>query len=144
MKQTWKKVLGFRSGRPWKMLVASTWYILNLIILFFGLTTPTLIPASAYDQIIYRFSAVILVLWLLSPAFFLSDTTVRRYLPLFCKRRAGFTLLGMMIVFIFFTYLFASIENLHSVAYQNDFNSYIQAVYQNFIDAGSKSDYSFK
>jgi len=139
MKQTWKKILGFRSGKPWKMLLAVAWYILSLIILFFGLTTSIPVLASTYDQMIYRISAVILVLWLLSPTIFLSETAARNYLPLFRKRQAGFTIVGMMIVFIFFTYLFASVESLHSAVYQNAFDSYIQTAYQGFVDAGSRS-----
>ena len=138
MKQAIKKLLGFRSGNPLKMTVALAWYLLCLVVLFFGLTTPVPVTAGAYDGGIYRLSGVILFLWMLSPAVFLSDTPLRQYLPLFCKRQTGFSVMGMMIVFVFFAYLFASVESLHSAAYQEMFNTYIQSAYQAFVEAGAR------
>ena len=119
MKQAVKKLLGFRSGNPLKMTVALAWYLLCLVVLFF-------------------LSGVILFLWMLSPAVFLSDTPLRQYLPLFRKRQTGFSVMGMMIVFVFFAYLFASVESLHSAAYQQMFNTYIQSAYQAFVEAGAR------
>ena len=138
MKQAIKKLLGFRSGNPLKMTVALAWYLLCLVVLFFGLTTPVPVIAGAYDGGIYRLSGVILFLWMLSPAVFLSDTPLRQYLPLFRKRQTGFSVMGMMIVFVFFAYLFASVESLHSAAYQEMFNNYIQSAYQAFVEAGAR------
>ena len=138
MKQAIKKMLGFRSGNPLKMTVALAWYLLCLVVLFFGLTTPVPVTAGAYDGGIYRLSGVILFLWMLSPAVFLSDTPPRQYLPLFRKRQTGFSVMGMMIVFVFFAYLFASVESLHSAAYQEMFNTYIQSAYQAFVEAGAR------
>ena len=110
MKQAIKKLLGFRSGNPLKMTVALAWYLLCLVVLFFGLTTPVPVTAGAYDGGIYRLSGVILFLWMLSPAVFLSDTPLRQYLPLFRKRQTGFSVMGMMIVFVFFAYLLSLIH----------------------------------
>lgn len=138
MKQAIKKLLGFRSGNLLKMTVALAWYLLCLVVLFFGLTTPVPVTAGAYDGGIYRLSGVILFLWMLSPAVFLSDTPLRQYLPLFRKRQTGFSVMGMMIVFVFFAYLFASVESLHSAAYQEMFNTYIQSAYQAFVEAGAR------
>ena len=138
MKQAIKKLLGFRSGNPLKMTVALAWYLLCLVVLFFGLTTPVPVTAGAYDGGIYRLSGVILFLWMLSLAVFLSDTPLRQYLPLFRKRQTGFSVMGMMIVFVFFAYLFASVESLHSAAYQEMFNTYIQSAYQAFVEAGAR------
>lgn len=138
MKQAIKKLLGFRSGNPLKTTVALAWYLLCLVVLFFGLTTPVPVTAGAYDGGIYRLSGVILFLWMLSPAVFLSDTPLRQYLPLFRKRQTGFSVMGMMIVFVFFAYLFASVESLHSAAYQEMFNTYIQSAYQAFVEAGAR------
>lgn len=138
MKQAIKKLLGFRSGNPLKMTVALAWYLLCLVVLFFGLTTPVPVTAGAYDGGIYRLSGVILFLWMLSPTVFLSDTPLRQYLPLFRKRQTGFSVMGMMIVFVFFAYLFASVESLHSAAYQEMFNTYIQSAYQAFVEAGAR------
>ena len=141
MKQTIRKLFGFRSGKPVKMIAALAWYLLCLVVLFFGLTTPVPVAASAYDAGLYRLSGVILFLWMLSPAVFLSNTPLRQYLPLFRKRQTGFSVMGMMIVFVFFAYLFASVESLHSPAYQEAFNTYIQSAYQAFVDAGTRAPY---
>lgn len=138
MKQTIKKFFGFRSGKLIKMTVAAVWYMLCFVVLFFVLTTQVPVAASARDERLYRISGVILFLWMLSPAVFLSDTQLRQYLPLFRKRQVGFSVMGMMIVFVFFAYLFASVESLHSDAYQEAFNTYIQSAYQAFVDAGAR------
>ena len=60
----------------------------------------------------------VIFLWMLSPAIFLSETPLRRRLPLFRQRIVSKSLIGMMIVFILFTYLFAMTESWHSPEYK--------------------------
>ena len=118
------------------MLAALLWYALCVAVLICGMTAEVPVPADAHDKFLYRIGAIIIFLWLLSPALFLSDSKMRSYLPLFRRRQFGFSMLGMMIAFVFFAYLFASLESLHSAAYQEEFGAYIQSAYQTFIDAG--------
>lgn len=138
MKSVLKRLFGFRSGKPWKMILAGLYYLCGFVVLFFGLSTPMAIQAGPYDQTIYGCSILILFLWIMSPAIFLSDTPLRDYLPLFKKRIRTESIVGMMIVFLFFAYLFGSVESLHTPQYQAEFEAYTYSTYQGFVEAGSR------
>ncbi len=137
MKNLLKKCWGFRSGTPWKMIVAVLYYALCLAFLVIGMATPPLIPADGWDTFVVKLSTFILFLWMLSPAIFLSETPLRDMLPFFRDRIAMRSLVGLMIVFVLFQYLFMTSESLHTQAYQEVFDSYISASYEAFVEAGS-------
>ena len=124
-----RKLLGFRSGKPWKSLVAGAYYLLALAVLIFGLFSRMPVSGGSQDAAIYRGEVLILFLWMLSPAIFLSDTPYRQYLPLFRKRTRSWSLTGMMIVFLFFAYLFASVDSLHTPAYRQASESLYGAMF---------------
>lgn len=112
-------LFGFRSKTPWKMLLAGLYYLAGLAILTCGLFSPPFVAAEGGDRIIYRISTVILFLWIESPAVFLSDTPLRSRLPFFRDRTLLRSMVGMMIVFVLFAYLFAAVERGHTAQYQN-------------------------
>lgn len=130
MKKKLKNLLGFRSNVPWKMLVAVVYYAATLVFLWIGMTTPIPYEAGTYDQVIYRICVVIIFVGLLSPAIFLSNTKMRKYLPLFRMRVGSMSFLGMMIVFLLFVYLFAAVDDLHTPAYKQAYNNYYEALYE--------------
>ena len=74
---------------------------------------------------------------MLSPAIFLSDTAFRAKLPLFKKRIAMYSMVGLMIVFVLFQYLFTAVEGLHTHEYLDEFRTYISATYEGFVEAGT-------
>ena len=74
---------------------------------------------------------------MLSPAIFLSDTAFRAKLPLFKKRIAMYSLVGLMIVFVLFQYLFTAVEGLHTREYLDEFRTYISVTYKGFVGAGT-------
>lgn len=135
--KAFQKVLGFRTGKPWKKFIAGIYYLLCLVVLWFCVTTTPPVQAEAYDLVIYRLSGLVIVLWMLSPAIFLSETPFRRWLPWFKKRNNLSSLTGLMIVFLFFAYLFAVVDGLHSQEYRQAFSVYIEAAYNAFILAGT-------
>lgn len=124
-----KWLFGFRSGTPWKMIVAVLYYFVGLAILFFGLFSPPLIHAEGRDLLLYRLTILILFLWVESPALFLSDTPLRKKLPFFKQENGMMSLAGMMLVCVIFVYLFATVENFHSEDYKTRFNSYMSGLY---------------
>lgn len=124
MREKMRKLFGFRSGKPWKMTIAVVYYAIVLMVLFFAITTPLPNEASGYDRFIYLLSSAVLIFWMMSPAIFLSNTKLREKLPLFRNRTASSSLLGMMIVFLFFAYLFAATEDLHSQEYKTLIQQY--------------------
>lgn len=140
MKHVLKKCWGFRSGTPWKMIVAVVYYAMCLGFLLVGLITPSLIPANRWDTLVLKLSTVVLFLWMLSPALFLSDTSLRDILPFFRDRIASRSLVGLMIVFVLFQYLFMASESLHTPEYKEVFSGYISASYETFVEAGSSSE----
>jgi len=130
MKRKLRKVWGFRSWTPWKMLLAVLYYVACLLLLFFGMTESLPFPMSGYDMVIYRMSAFVLFLWALTPAIFLSETPYRKYLPLFRDKIGSRSFMGMMIIFLLFAYLFASVDDFHTEEYRTTYESYSQAGYE--------------
>lgn len=141
MKRVQKKLLGFRSGRPWKMVVALIWYFLSFIVLFFGMRTPLPIKVNSYDILIFRATVAVVFLWMLSPAIFLPNTFLNRCVPFFQHDKPLSSLTGMMIVFLFFVFLFATVNGLHSGEYnqlfENYFEEYIEKNYQMSMHIGN-------
>lgn len=138
MKNVLGKCLGFRSGTPWKMIVAVLYYAMCVGFLVIGMTTPPLVAADGWDTFVVKLSTFILFLWMLSPAIFLSDTPMRDKLPFFRDRIAIRSLVGLMIVFVIFQYLFMTSESMHSEEYKEVFNTYINASFETFVEAGSR------
>lgn len=137
MKRTLRKLLGFRSGTPWKELLAAVYYLACATFLVIGMATPPLIACGPWDTAVVKLSTFVLFLWMLSPAIFLSDTDFRAKLPLFKKRIAMYSLVGLMIVFVLFQYLFTAVEGLHTHEYLDEFRTYISATYEGFVEAGT-------
>lgn len=131
-----KKLWGFRSNTPWKKLLAVVYYVACISFLIIGIQTGPLIPCEGRDVAVVYLSTVILFLWMLSPAIFLSDTPLRDALPFFKDRQTLRSLAGMMIVFVLFQYLFMVSERLHTQAYQDAFQTYITDSYAGFAEAG--------
>lgn len=136
MSEKTRKLFGFRSGKPWKMVIASIYYAAVFMVACFAVTTPLPDQTSIYDKAIYLLSSLILVLWMLSPAIFLSNTKFREKLPIFRNRTGSSSLLGMMIVFLFFAYLFAAVEDLHSLAYKDLIRHYSEMMVTTTLPMG--------
>lgn len=75
-------LFGFRHNKGWHRIIACVWYIIAALVIFMGIMTRT--PVS-----------VIVGAFLLSPLFLLHDT-IRDKIPLFRKRKVGFTILGFL------------------------------------------------
>ena len=78
-------------------------------------------------------------MWMISPAIVLSDTDWRDRLPLFKDHISVRSLVGLMIVFVLCTYVFRLVESWHTEDYKEKFQTYIDASYQAFIEAGEES-----
>lgn len=129
MKKILKRCFGFRSGTPWKMLVAVVYYFMCCVFLVIAMVTPPLVPADGWDTFVVKLSSFVLFLWMLSSAIFLSETPVRNKLPFFKEHIRIRSLVGLMIVFVIFQYLFMMVEGLHSKEYQGIFNEFLNGSY---------------
>ncbi len=123
-RQDLNKLFGFRSNVPWKMIVASLWYVLCLVVFVLALGSNPPVPAGTYDVFIWRISLIVIVLWMASPAIFLSETKLRNRLPLLKEHIGMKSFLGYSIIFLLFTYLFAMVLSWHSPEYKVAFNQY--------------------
>ncbi|NLO85462.1 MAG: hypothetical protein GX096_08550 [Clostridiales bacterium] len=139
MKKALRKLLGFRSQKPWKMIVAVIWYLLSLAVLILALGTPPPVAAGPYDTGIYYLTALIICLWMISPAIFMSDTFLRQGIPFFRNQTLLSSLAGLMVVFIFFAYLFAAVDSLHTDQYKQALATYSEAAYQTVVDVEGNS-----
>lgn len=137
MKKEAGKLLGFRSDTPWKKGIALIYYSACFIFFMIAMITPPLIPASSADTVITKISSFILTLMLLSPALFLSDTFLRNTLPFFKVKSFLSSLTGLLIVWAFLMYFFLCSESLHSPEYKTQFNAFISASYDSFVEAGT-------
>jgi len=137
MKTKLNKLLGFRSGTPWKSGIAVIYYFVCASFLVIAMITPPLIPAGIRDTFIVKLSSFVLFLWMLSPAIFLSDTPMRDKLPFFKDHQSMRSLVGMMIVFVFFLYLFMVVEGLHTPGFKEVFTEYINTTFDMFVEAGT-------
>lgn len=126
------KLLGFRSGTPWKKAAAVLYYAVCAVVLLAGLFSGPLVEAGAWDGFVYKVSVLVIFAWMLSPAIFLSDTPLRKRLPLFRRYEGRKALLGMMIVFLLFTYLFAMVESWHTPAYKAAVDTYYEAIFARY------------
>ena len=136
MKEKLRCVLGFRSGKPWKMILAVLYYCCCLAVLWFGMTLPSFPQIGAFDRGIELLSVLIIFLWMLSPAIFLSDTPMRSHLPLFKKRDGMFSMIGMMIVFLFFAYLFGAVSSFHTPEYGRMIEQFSAGAYAGLAEIG--------
>lgn len=136
MKHRLKNIWGFRSNTPWKKTLAVLYYAACAGFLLIGMTTPPLISCGAWDAAVVKLSTFILFLWMLSPALFLSDTPMREKLPFFRDRQTMRSLVGLMIVYVIFQYLFMASESLHTQEYKEVFTTYINSTYEGFVEAG--------
>lgn len=123
------KCLGFRSGVPWKMAAAVVYYLACAAFLVIAMVTPPLVPADGWDTFLVKVSSLVLFLWMISPALLLSDTPLRDKLPFLKEHIRIRSLVGMMIVFVMFQYLFMAVEGLHSPAYREAFEAHLRMFY---------------
>lgn len=132
--------MGFRSGIPWKKIVATAYYLLCVVVLVSGLFTPPLIECGVWDSVVVKISTCFIFIWMISPAIVLSNTALRDRLPLFKDHLRVKSLVGLMIVFVLCTYVFRFVEGWHTEEYKGKFQTYINASYNAFIEAGEENN----
>lgn len=95
-----KGLFGFRSRRPWKMVVASLYYLLAVVTSIGLLFARSPHATSGTDVALEALKGLFLALAFLSPAFLLSDFGYRDRLPLFRRRKLFWSALGLSLFFV--------------------------------------------
>ncbi|MDP2182763.1 MAG: hypothetical protein Q8K99_09370 [Actinomycetota bacterium] len=112
------RLLGFRSRRIWKMVIASVYYAFWVVFALAAVFSRTPHVADARDSAIEVVGGLVLAVLMISPALFLSDFGYRHRLPFFKHRKVLWSVGGFA---VFFLLCFATIglaDSLHSPPYK--------------------------
>ena len=116
--QTRKGLFGFRSRQPWKMVVASAYYLFAVAIAIGSLIIRKPYSTNGTDIALEVLSGLVLSLALLSPAFLLSDFGYRNRLPLFKRRKVVWSALGLALFLVLMLVTSAFAATLHTQPYK--------------------------
>jgi hypothetical protein len=124
------KLLGFRSGKPWKMAVASVYYLICTAIAVVELlekpAMASVYPISTHDMFIRSLEILILYLACMSPAIFISDFTLRDHIILLRLHDARWTTIAISFIILFLIIVYACLGYLHTNRYTICRNAYQQ------------------
>ena len=123
-----KRLLGFRSNKTWKKLLSVLYLVFWCLMLFASLIEAKEGQITTYDFVINKIFSALMVLMLLSPYIFLSNTKLREKLPLFKKHKAGKSFGGMLIVLVCFFVLIGIVNSMHSEEYKADMENHAYIV----------------
>jgi uncharacterized membrane protein len=113
-----KGLFGFRSKKPWKMVVASLYYFLAVAVGIAVMTSRKPYAHNGTDIALEVLSGVLLTIALLSPALLLSDFGYRHRLPLFKRRKVALSALGLVLFFGLMVVASAIADTLHTAPYK--------------------------
>lgn len=124
------KLLGFRSGKPWKMAVASVYYVACTVVTVVNLlgrpAMAALYDISARDINIWRLETLILYLALMSPAVFISDFKLRDHIVLLRLHDARWTTLAISFIILLLLIVYVCLGYLHTNRYTICLQAYNQ------------------
>lgn len=119
------KLFGFRSGVPYKKILAVIYYLFCLLAFVGAVVTPPFIEAGVRDGIVWKISLLVIVAGMLTPAIFLSDTKFKKKLPFLNQDSLMGSIVGMGLVFIIFTIVFSMVSSWHTPDYKVRFDEYV-------------------
>ena len=82
------KLLGFRTDKLWKKIIACIYYIFCLITIFASFSEVPQIEANIYDMVIYKTSVILSNLAFLIPALLITTFNIKEKIP-FLKKKGG-------------------------------------------------------
>ena len=123
-----KALLGFRSNKIWKKIISVAYLVVCGLVLLGTLVESRQGQVTMYDHIINKVYSIVLVLTLVSPYIFLSDTKIRNTLPLFKDKTRGKSIGGMAIVLVCLFALSSIVNGFHSAEYKADMENHAYVV----------------
>lgn len=122
------KLLGFRSGKPWKMAVASVYYIVCTVIAVTNLigkpAMASMYSIGAHDMLIWRLEILVLYLAFMSPAIFISDFKLRDHIVLLRLHDSRWTTIAISFIILFIMIIYVCLGYLHTNRYTICLNAY--------------------
>lgn len=113
-------LFGFRSDKLWKKALSVGYLAFCSLMLFAALSGSREGQVTFFDFAIDKLFNFLLVVVFLSPYIFLSNTKLRNNMPLFKKRTAGSSFIGMVVVVFALLLLCGGVNSLHSQEYTAD------------------------
>lgn len=119
------KLFGFRSGVSWKMIPALFYYSLMLLYMGTGIYGELrYYKFEPIDIVIFVLKYIMFFIWFFSPAIFLSDFKFRDKLPFFKKRETGASIIGIILVSMFCSFMIFVYKGVMSDTYYNSVKAY--------------------
>lgn len=118
------KLLGFRSNKVWKKILSIIYLVFCAFIVLGVLIDGRQGQITVYDFFIDKLYGVVILLLLLSPYIFLSNTKFRDKLPLLKKHKKGASVGAMAIILTVILILSGVVNGLHSKEYLADMENH--------------------
>ena len=121
------KLFGFRSGISYKMIPALLYYSFFLFYIAVGIYGEVRYYSfEPIDVVLEILKYIFYFIMFFSPAIFLSDFKYRDNLPFFKKRDAGSSIIGMILVWMFCSFMIFVYKECLSDTYWNSVSRYEQ------------------
>lgn len=119
------KIFGFRSGKSYKMIPAMLYYVLAAIYIFSGVYGEfAYFEFEPMDYLICVLKYVFIGILAYSPIIFLSDFKYVDNLPFFKKKEFGSSLIGLILVAMFCTFMISVNKMCMSETYFKSADAY--------------------
>lgn len=123
------KLFGFRSGLAYKMIPAILYYAFMLFYIGIGIYGEIkYYEFEPMDIVLMILKYIFFFVWFFSPAIFLSDFKYRDSLPFFKKRNAGSSLIGLIIVSMFCSFMTYVYKDCMSDTYKASVEAYAKVL----------------
>ena len=119
------KLFGFRSGAVYKMVPAILYYAFMIFYIGTGIYGElSYYKFEPMDYVITILKYIFFIVWFFSPAIFLSNFKYRDSLPLFKKHDAGSSIIGIIIISLFCSFMTMVYKECMSDTYKKSVRAY--------------------
>lgn len=118
------KILGFRSNKLWKKVISVAYLVQWGLVTIVTMLGEKVGKITTVDSLVDKIQAVVVLLVLIVPHVFLSETIIRKKMPLFKERKRGKSILGVVLVGVCLMILSFSMESMHTKEYKADMDNH--------------------
>lgn len=118
-------LLGFRSNKVWKKVISVIYLVCCVLSIVVTFLSGREGQVTIYDFWIDKVYCAIILLGMISPYIFLSNTPLRKHLPLFKKHKPASSALGMITVLCGLLIVGGMVNSLHSDEYLADMENHV-------------------
>jgi len=121
-----KKLVGFRTNKSWKKILACLYYFLCFIVIISYASEVPKVQADIYDLFIFKTSNILTALSFFIPMLFISDFKFKDKIPILNKKKIWSDIIGFIIIFFVVMSSSELVSLLHSNDYWERYNDYTQ------------------